>query len=83
MYSKGKERMDFITESVDYCYQVMPFGLKNVGATYQHLMDKTFEDQIGRNMEVYVDEMMVKFNEAESYARDLEEVFAQIQKHNM
>jgi len=38
----------------------MPFGLKNVGATYQHLMDKTFKDFIGKSIEVYVDDMVVK-----------------------
>lgn len=44
----------------NYCNRVMPFGLKNVGATYQRLMDKVVEEQIGRNMEVYVDDIVVK-----------------------
>ncbi|XP_077247217.1 uncharacterized protein LOC143886932 [Tasmannia lanceolata] len=43
-----------------YCYSVMPFGLNNAGATYQRLVNKLFEKQIGRNMEVYVDDMLVK-----------------------
>lgn len=50
----------FITESSIYCYQVMPFGLKNAGATYQGLIDRIFKDQIGRNVEVYADDMVVK-----------------------
>ncbi|XP_077251992.1 uncharacterized protein LOC143891256 [Tasmannia lanceolata] len=43
-----------------YCYRVMPFGLKNAGATYQRLVNRLFKEQIGRNMEVYVDDMLVK-----------------------
>jgi len=54
----------------------MPFGLTNAKATYQCLMDKIFKDHIGRNMEVYVDDIVVKSNEVESHARDLEEIFA-------
>nr|GEZ21075.1 reverse transcriptase domain-containing protein [Tanacetum cinerariifolium] len=42
------------------CYTKMPFGLKNAGATYQRLMDKAFENQMGRNIEVYVDDFVVK-----------------------
>nr|KYP61868.1 Retrovirus-related Pol polyprotein from transposon 17.6 [Cajanus cajan] len=61
----------------------MPFGLKDVGATYQRLMDKVFQHQIGRNMEVYVDDMIVKTPSAEAHADDLAEVFNQIRKHNM
>ncbi|XP_077247219.1 uncharacterized protein LOC143886934 [Tasmannia lanceolata] len=43
-----------------YCYRAMPFGLKNAGATYQRLVNKLFQNQIGHNMEVYVDDMLVK-----------------------
>ena len=43
-----------------YSYKVMPFGLKNARATYQRLVNKMFNKQIGRNMEVYVDDMLVK-----------------------
>nr|GEX01361.1 retrovirus-related Pol polyprotein from transposon TNT 1-94 [Tanacetum cinerariifolium] len=49
----------FIGERVFY-YQKMPFGLKNVGATYQRLVNKVFHDQIGRNLEAYVDDMVIK-----------------------
>nr|KYP35079.1 Retrovirus-related Pol polyprotein from transposon 412 family [Cajanus cajan] len=66
-----------------YSGRVMPFGLKNAGATYQRLMDKVFHQQIGRNMEVYVDDMVVKTTSAIDHAADLTEVFAQVRKHNM
>jgi reverse transcriptase-like protein len=46
---------DFITNSGVYCYRVMPFGLKNAGATYKRMVNKVFYDLIGRNLEVYVD----------------------------
>jgi len=49
----------------------MPFGLKNTGATYQRLVNQMFSKQIGRNMEVYVDEMLVKSKEAKTHLDDL------------
>ncbi|XP_072059858.1 uncharacterized protein [Arachis hypogaea] len=57
MHPKDQEKTAFITEAGNYCYNVMPFGLKNAGATYQRLMNKIFEQQIGQNIEVYVDDM--------------------------
>ncbi|KAK0593866.1 hypothetical protein LWI29_007560 [Acer saccharum] len=54
-----------------YCYTVMPFGLKNAGATYQRLVNKMFARQIGRNMEVYVDDMLTKSITADRHTDDL------------
>ena len=54
----------------------MPFGLKNVGATYQRLVNKMFNKQISRNMEVYVDDMLVKSKEELAHLDDLRETFA-------
>ena len=54
---------------------VMPFGLKNVGATYQRLVNHMFRPQIGRNVEVYVDDMLVKSVDKEKYLEDLQETF--------
>ncbi|XP_072077721.1 uncharacterized protein [Arachis hypogaea] len=62
---------------------VMPFGLKNAGATYQRLMDKVFQQQIGRNMEVYVDDMVAKTHMQGSHCDDLVEIFKQIRAYNM
>jgi len=61
----------------------MPFGLKNARATYQRLMHKVFREQIGKNMEVYVDDMIVKSCEVHRHVKDLEEIFAQIRKYNL
>ena len=58
-----------------YCYRVMPFGLKNIGATYQRLVNQMFNKQIGRNIEVYVDDMLVKSKEEEDHLDDLKETF--------
>ncbi|MCI80834.1 gag-pol polyprotein, partial [Trifolium medium] len=50
----------FMSNTCNYFYNVMPFGLKNAGATYQRLMDRVFSKQIGKNLEVYIDDMVVK-----------------------
>ena len=59
----------------------MSFGLKNAGATYQRLVNKMFSRQIGRNMEVYVDDMLVKSKEELTHLDDLKETFATLKKH--
>nr|KYP76658.1 Transposon Ty3-I Gag-Pol polyprotein [Cajanus cajan] len=83
MHSRDEEKTAFITDSANYCYQVMPFGLKNAGATYQRLMNKVFQHQIGRNMEVYVDDMVVKSRDLDRHIVDLSEVFQQLRKYDM
>jgi len=83
MYEPNIPKTAFTTDVANYCYKVMPFGLKNVGATYQRLMDKVFKEQIGKNMEVYVDDMVVKSGELQKHLEDLEEVFARIRKYNI
>jgi len=83
MYDRNVEKTAFIPESSNYCYQVMPFGLKNAGATYQRLMDKIFENQIKRNMEVYVDDMVVKSETFDQHLQDLIEIFGQLRLYNM
>ena len=60
MKKKDEENMSFITYEGLYCYMVMPFGLKNTGATYQRLMNHVFQEYIGKNVEVYVDDIIVK-----------------------
>ncbi|XP_072054745.1 uncharacterized protein [Arachis hypogaea] len=83
MHSKDQEKMAFITENGNYCYNVMPFGLKNAGATYQRLMNKIFEQQIGRNIEVYIDNMVAKTKLGDPHIQDLAEIFGQIRRYKM
>ena len=61
----------------------MPFGLINVGATYQRMMNKIFFVQLGQNMEAYVDAMIVKSMEIETNLEDLKECFETLRAHNM
>ncbi|RDX81322.1 hypothetical protein CR513_38012, partial [Mucuna pruriens] len=60
MHPSDESKMAFITNKGNFCYRVMPFGLKNAGATYQRLMDQIFKDHVGNQLEVYVDDMVVK-----------------------
>ena len=60
MKKKDEEKTSFITHEGLYCYTVMPFGLKNAGAIYQRLMNHVLQDHIGKNMKVYVDDIIVK-----------------------
>ncbi|GJV42798.1 reverse transcriptase domain-containing protein [Tanacetum coccineum] len=60
MAKDDEEKTAFHTSQGVYCYTKMPFGLKNAGATYQRLVDNAFEGQVGRNLEVYVDDLVIK-----------------------
>ncbi|GJW60545.1 reverse transcriptase domain-containing protein [Tanacetum coccineum] len=61
----------------------MPFGLKNDGATYQRLVDKAFDSQVGRNIEVYVDDLVIKSHTETEILRDIDETFRTLRKINM
>ena len=61
----------------------MSFGLKNTGATYQRLVNQMFSKQILRNMEVYVDDMLVKCREAKTHLVDLQEAFDTLRRYKM
>ena len=83
MDEDDQEKTSFITSRGLFCYKVMPFGLKNAGATYQRLMNRMFHDQIGRNVEVYVDDMLVKSKEEDGHLDDLRETFQTLRKYQM
>ena len=61
----------------------MSFGLKNTGATYQRLVNHMFHPQIGQNVEVYVDDMLVKSLDREKHLDDLQETFDTLKQYNM
>ena len=83
MVEEDQEKIAFITSQGHYYYKVMPFGLKNTGATYQRLVNKMFNRQIDRNMEVYVDDMLVKSKEELAHLNDLREMFATLKQYQM
>ena len=66
-----EEKTAFITPHGLYCYKVMPFRLKNVGATYQRLMTKIFKPLVGLTVEVYIDDIVVKSKTREEHAHHL------------
>ncbi|GKB62967.1 reverse transcriptase domain-containing protein [Tanacetum coccineum] len=83
MAESDEEKTAFHTSQGVYCYTKMPFGLKNASATYQQLVDKAFDSQVGRNIEVYVDDLVIKsYTEAEML-RDIDETFRTLRRINM
>ena len=83
MAEEDQEKTFFITSQGFDCYKVMPFGLKNTGATYQRLVNKMSSKQISRDMEVYVDDMLVKRKEELAHLDDLKETFTTLKQYQM
>ncbi|GJY29941.1 reverse transcriptase domain-containing protein [Tanacetum coccineum] len=83
MAEADEEKMAFHTPQGVYCYTKMPFGLKNARATYQRLVDKAFDKQVGQNLEVYVDDLVIKSHTKTELLRDIEETFRTLRKINM
>lgn len=80
MRQKDKDKIAFITKQGTFCFKVMPFHLKNAGGTFQRLMDNIFKEQIGRNLEVYVDDILVRLVKVEFHLQDLKEIFGNFLK---
>ena len=78
-----QERTAFVTPIGNYHYKVMPFGLKNVGATYQRMMAKMFKLQLEKNIEIYIDNMVVKSKVESEHVNDLGNIFAILRKHKL
>ena len=83
MDETDQEKTSFVTNQGLFCYKVMSFGLNNAGVMYQRLMNKTFANQIGRNVQVYVDDMLVKSRREEDHLKDFEETFNTLRSYNM
>jgi len=81
--AEDQEKTSFVVDTGLYCYTMMPFGLKNAGATCQRLVNKVFEPLIGKTMEVYVDDMITKSVEENDHAQDLEETFKLLRAYVM
>ena len=83
MSPEDEDKTAFTTNRGLYCYKVMPFGLKNIGATYQRLVNTVFSSLIGITMEVYVDDMLVKSLKRDDHVSDLREMFSLLRKYHM
>ena len=83
MNEANQEKMSFIISRGLFCYKLMPFGLKSAGATYQRLMNRMFHGQIGKNVKVYIDDMLVKSKKEDNHMKDLEETFKTLHKYQM
>ncbi|KAK1679558.1 hypothetical protein QYE76_040406 [Lolium multiflorum] len=70
----------FITPYGVFCYKTMPFGLKNVGATYQRMMQKCLATQIGKNVQVYIDDVVITSKKGSTLIEDLKETFDNLDK---
>ena len=83
MNPNDQKKTAFITDRGTYCYRVMPFGLKNAGTTYQRLVNRMFSEQLGKTMEVYIDDMLVKSHQEQDHIGHLQECFERLNPHNM
>nr|GEY20966.1 reverse transcriptase domain-containing protein [Tanacetum cinerariifolium]GEY25031.1 reverse transcriptase domain-containing protein [Tanacetum cinerariifolium] len=83
MAKEDEEKRKFITSQGVFCYSNMPFGLRNAGATYQRLVDKAFHKQIDRNLEVYMDALIIKSRTEDEIIRDIKETFKTLREINM
>ena len=83
MHILDQEHTFFITDHGLYCYKIMSFGLKNTRATYQCLFNMMFKEQIGRTMEVYVDDMLIKSKTAADHVVHLSETFVVLRRYRI
>jgi hypothetical protein len=80
---EDEEKIAFITPYGVFCYQVMPFGLKNAGATYQRMMQNCLGSQIGCNIQVYIDDVVITTRKEESLISDLVETFDNLNRKKL
>jgi len=78
-----QEKTAFVTPTGNYYYKVMPFGLKNVRATYQRMMTRMFEPLLGRSIEIYIDDMVVKSKAESEHVNDLGRIFEILRRHKL
>ena len=83
MHPPNVEKTSFISPYRFFCYNVMPFGLKNVGSTYQRLVTKMFRPLLEKTMEVYIDDMLVKSKERLDHTTHLQQAFKLLRAYNM
>jgi len=81
--SRWLEKTVFVTLIGNFHYKVIPFGLKNVGSTTQKMMTRMFELQLGKNIEVYINDMVVKNKVVSKHVGDLKNIFEILRKHKL
>ena len=79
----NREKIAFVTPIENYHYKVMPFGLKNAGSTYQRMMTRMFEPQLGENIKVYIDDMVIKSKVISEQVGDLGNIFEILRKYKL
>ena len=80
---EDQEKTAFVMPTGNYHYKVMPFGPKNAGSTYQRMMTRMFEPWLGKNIEIYVDDMVVKSKVATKHLEDLGDIFDVMRRHKL
>ena len=80
---EDQEKIAFVTPTGNYHYKVMSFGLKNAGFIYQRMMTRMFEPQLGKNIEIYVDDMVVKSKMVTEHLGDLGNIFDVLRRHKL
>ena len=83
MHEPNQEKIAFITFRSVFCYKVMSFGLKNTGAKYQRMITKIFESILGKTMDAYIDDMVVKSIKESDHIKDLTKVFTILKRHKL
>jgi hypothetical protein len=83
LYTDDKEKTSFVMPFRIFCYTKMAFGMKNGGATYQKCVHIILKNQIGRNIEAYIDDIMVRSKKCGDLLDDLKETFDNLRKYKM
>ena len=83
MALSDQKKTGFVTPTRNYHYKVIPFGLKNTRATYQRMMTRMFEPQLGKNIEIYIVDMVVKSKLEYDHVSDLENIFEILRRHKL
>ena len=78
-----QERTTFVTPIGNYYYKLMSFGLKNVRDTYQRMITRMFEPQLGKSIEIYMDDMVVKSKLESEHINDLSNIFEILRRHKL
>ena len=78
-----QEKIAFVTPVGNYYYKVMLFALKNAGSTYQRMMMRMFESQLDKNIEIYIDDMVVKSKVVLEHLGDLGNIFEVLKKYKL